>query len=107
MNTQEDPRQEDPKQQDPRQEDPRVEQSEDIERPENPGINGKADLPDPDLTDPSTLPSMADEIDDPVADTRFGGEHAISPDHAEPTDVTKTTNDNYIEGKYIDVGGGD
>jgi hypothetical protein len=75
--------------------------------PSNPGIGDKAELPDPNQTDPAMLPTVAEEIDESMQDTRFGGEHSISPDHAEPTDVTKTTNDNYIEGEYIDVGGGD
>jgi hypothetical protein len=87
-------------------EEPRDKGVEDTDMPANPGINGKADPPDPDRTDPATLPTNADELDDPVSETRFG-EHNIGPDHAEPTDVTGTTNDNSIDREYIDVGGGD
>jgi len=74
--------------------------------PANPDMDGKGNLPDPDRTDPSTLPRLSEEIDKPVDETNLG-EHRISGDHAEPTDVTRTSNDNYIEGKYIDIGGGD
>jgi hypothetical protein len=76
-------------------------------KPENPGIDGKAELPDPDITDPAELPTNAEELEQPAEKSNFRGEHKISRDHAEPTNVTETTNDNAIEGKYIDVGGGD
>ncbi|MEO5928336.1 MAG: hypothetical protein ABIR47_00245 [Candidatus Kapaibacterium sp.] len=89
------------------QHDPAKQQDAPDSKPANPGINNKAERPDPDVTDPATLPTDAEEVELPVKDSRFSGEHAISPDHAEPTDVTGTSNDNYIEGEYIDVGGGD
>ena len=43
---------------------------EDAATPANPGVGDKAGLPDPDVTDPSTLPTMAEEIDEPVEETR-------------------------------------
>lgn len=73
--------------------------------PENPMAEQKSATPDPDRTDPATLPITEEEIS--MQDAEFRGEHKISPDHAEPVRVTQTSNDNYIEGKYIDVGGGD
>lgn len=75
--------------------------------PKNPGSTEKAQRPDPNLTDPSTLPTTADEAGTPLNETKFGDEHSINADHAEPVKVTGTSNDNYIEGEYIDVGGGD
>lgn len=75
--------------------------------PANPGAAAKSALPDPDITDPANEEKIDDEIDVPVEQADFSGEHHISSDHAEPTAITGTSNDNYIEGKYIDVGGGD
>ena len=75
--------------------------------PANPEAQTKSSPPDPDTTDPATLPSVTEEAELPVQQSQFGGEHKISSDHSEPVHVTKTSNDNYIEGKYIDVGGGD
>ncbi|MDB5035343.1 MAG: hypothetical protein JWQ98_2584 [Chlorobi bacterium] len=89
------------------QHDPAGKQSAPDSEPANPGINGKAERPDPDVTDPATLPTDTEEVGLPLEDSRFSGEHTISTHHAEPTDVTGTSNDNYIEGEYIDVGGGD
>lgn len=75
--------------------------------PENPMSESKSVLPDPDRTDPATMPTAEEEIDTTVQDSEFRGEHKISPEHAEPVRVTETSNDNYMDGKYIDVGGGD
>ena len=75
--------------------------------PANPGAEEKARVPDPDRTDPVDLPTTGEQIDAPVQETPFAGEHRIGEDHAEPTDVTNASNDNYIDGEYIDVGGGD
>jgi hypothetical protein len=67
----------------------------------------KAKAPDADRTRPGTVPSPIEEATKPLEESTFTSEHDISRDHAEPTDVTGTTNDNAIEGEYIDVGGGD
>jgi|GEM_PF-2571686 len=75
--------------------------------PENPMSQERSAPPDPDQTDPASLPSATEELELPVQESEFRGEHKISPDHAEPVKVTETSNDNYIEGRYIDVGGGD
>lgn len=75
--------------------------------PANPESQANSAPPDPDTTDPSTLPTRMEEAELPVQESQFASEHKISSDHAEPTNITKTSNDNYIEGKYIDVGGGD
>src|SRR3954468_9304548 len=92
---------------DEKNEERRAGDDEKMPTPANPEIDGKAELPDADRTDPAELSTIAEEMEESLEESRFGGEHAISPDHAEPTDVTKTTNDNYIDGQYIDVGGGD
>jgi hypothetical protein len=67
----------------------------------------KATPPDADRTLPGTLPSSIEEATKPLEESTFTSEHDISRNHAEPTAVTGTTNDNAIEGEYIDVGGGD
>ena len=67
----------------------------------------KATPPDADRTRPGTLSSSIEEAGKPLEESTFTSEHDISRDHAEPTKVTGTTNDNAIEGEYIDVGGGD
>jgi hypothetical protein len=67
----------------------------------------KATPPDADRTRPGTVPSSIEEATQPMEESTFASEHSISRDHAEPTKVTGTTNDNAIEGEYIDVGGGD
>jgi hypothetical protein len=82
--------------------------TEDGMTPANPtDIPDKSQQPDPDRTIPGTLPSVIEEITEPLPESTFSGEHDISRDHSEPTGVTGTTNDNAIDGEYIDVGGGD
>ena len=79
-----------------------------VEPPANPiDVPEKAALPDADHTQPGTVPSPVDGAREPLEESTFTSEHDISRDHAEPTRVTGTTNDNAIEGEYIDVGGGD
>ena len=76
--------------------------------PANPSdVPQKAEQPDADRTVPGTVPSSIDEAGESLEESTFTSEHDISRDHAEPTDVTDTTNDNAIDGEYIDVGGGD
>jgi hypothetical protein len=76
--------------------------------PANPiDVPEKATPPDADRTVPGTVPSPIEEAAEPLEESIFTSEHDISRDHAEPTKVTGTTNDNAIEGEYIDVGGGD
>jgi hypothetical protein len=77
------------------------------ERADLPDSLPRAQPPDPDQTNPATLSAPQDEIELPLEDGRFTSEHSIGPDHAEPTTETGMTNDNYIDGEYIDVGGGD
>ncbi len=67
----------------------------------------KGQRPDPDVTDPSTLPTTEEEARTSISEKGFSTEHSINRDHAEPTELTHTSNDNYVESKYIDVGGGD
>src|SRR5512133_857943 len=77
--------------------------------PANEGIDipAKAQPPDENHTRPGSLPGALEEADGPFEAATFSHEHRISRDHAEPIDVTETTNDNAIEGELIDVGGGD
>jgi hypothetical protein len=75
-------------------------------KPANPSIvPEKAEAPDADRTDSATLPDEAEEASTPIDESTTASEHTIGRDHAEPTDVTGTTNDDYIDGEYIDVGG--
>lgn len=67
----------------------------------------KGQRPDPDVTDPGTLPTTLEEARTSISEKGFGAEHSINRNHAEPTELTDTSNDNYVESKYIDVGGGD
>ena len=76
--------------------------------PANPiDVPEKAEHPDTDRTVPGTVPSSIEEASEPLEESTFTSEHSISRDHSEPTDVTDTTNDNAIDGEYVDVGGGD
>lgn len=78
-----------------------------LDAPENPGADAKAQLPDEDHTDESTLDSDVERASQPSDDARFADEHSISREHSEPTDVTGTSNDAYLDEPYIDIGGGD
>ena len=77
--------------------------------PANSGLDipGKAGLPDEDRTEPGTLPTTEEQAREGTGEVSNVQEHHTGRDHAEPTDVTGTTNDNAIDGEYIDVGGGD
>jgi hypothetical protein len=78
----------------------------DSAKPANPSdVPEKANAPDADRTDSRTLPNEADDASTPIDESTTASEHTIGRDHAEPTDVTGTTNDGYIDGEYIDVGG--
>lgn len=79
----------------------------DEEEYERVDFDRKKELPDPDHTDPSTLPDPVESANTPVSEKGFNSEHDIGTRHAEPTDVTDTTNDGYTDSRYIDVGGGD
>ncbi len=74
--------------------------------PLNPDSQENAHLPDPDQTAYGTESDL-DEQQLPLDEKSPAREHSVGPDHAEPTDVTGTSNDDYIDGKLIDVGGGD
>lgn len=75
--------------------------------PENPGSASKSQLPDADRTTTDSTADNAEMTEQPMGEGRFTDEHSISPDHAEPTDITGTSNDTYTDSEYIDVGGGD
>lgn len=75
--------------------------------PGNPGADEKAQLPDADRTTTDSAATDAEMTEQPMGEGRFTDEHSISPDHAEPTDMTGTSNDTYTDSEYIDVGGGD
>jgi hypothetical protein len=75
--------------------------------PANPSSEEKSRLPDSDQTTPGTSSTEEEMTRQPIGEGRFTDEHSISPDHAEPTDVTGTANDTYTDSEYIDVGGGD
>ncbi len=79
----------------------------DLEAPANPQSQERARRPDADRTDPETVPDSFDEADEPLEDARFADEHSISRRHSEPTDVTGTSNDTYLDEPYIDIGDGD
>ena len=77
--------------------------------PANSGIDipEKALAPDDDRTEPGTMPTVDEQIDEATGDDNLVQEHHTGRDHSEPTDVTDTTNDNAIDSEFIDVGGGD
>jgi hypothetical protein len=84
-------------------------QTDETSVPANAGLDipAKANLPDDDRTVPGTMPSLAEEAVEATGEDELVQEHHTGRDHAEPTDVTGTTNDNAIDSEYIDLGGGD
>lgn len=77
--------------------------------PANSGIDipQKASLPDEDRTRPGKGPTNSEIALKGPGEESGLQEHRTGRDHAEPTDVTGTANDNEIDSEYIDVGGGE